>query len=620
MNKEHDPKLSRARYMSVLVAVALVALLGQLANLTLREQAAYSAQANAQQTRTIPIFAPRGAIYDRNGEALATNRPSYNLVINYPYYNQPEVLARLANVLNIPLEEIQERVEEGKGVPYEPVTVAENLSIEQYTLILEQQTGLPGVEVRTEQVRYYPYRELAAQALGYVGEISDAELEALKDKKYQPGELIGKDGLEDYYEDYLRGQSGSYVIPVDTNSQPIGPAEVVEPVPGDNLILTIDVKLQQVTERALDWQMYRLQTIPNAGDGHAYPNAKAGAAVVMDVHTGAILAMASRPSYDPNLFVGGISQADWTKISENAYLPMLNRVIHSSYQPGSTWKLMTASASLATGVTTPDEKVYSGSVYEPTGQKDWISYGHGWVDMRNALRLSSDIYFYEMGSRLGIERLVEYAKKFGFGSPTGVDLHGEIGGTMPDEEYREANGWYLGDTTSAAIGQIFTVTPIQLVRYAAAFANGGNLMRPYLVQEIQSTDGKTIKKTEPEVTAALPITEEIRRVIVDGMKMVDSANGTSDFATYSLPGIQTAGKTGTAENPPYDDYGLYIGFAPADDPQIAVAVVIEQAGHGGSVSPVARTIYAEYFGVELSSSDPARVPDSFEPIQSPSDE
>lgn len=615
MNQEHDPKVNRARWMTGLMAVALLVLLGQLANLTLAGQAAYLAQASAQQKRTIPIFAPRGVIYDRNGEPLATNRPSYVLLIHFPYYDQPEVLARVAEILNMPLEEVQARVEESKGAPYEPVRVAENLTVEQYTLILERQLELPGVEVRTEQVRYYPYRDLAAQVLGYVGEISDEELETYRKQGYVSGELVGQTGLEAYYEFLLHGKPGAYIIPVDNYAQPIGPAKVEEPTPGSNLVLTLDVKLQQTAQRALDWQMYRLQTIPNAGDGRAYTNAKAGAVVVMDVHTGAILAMVSRPAYDPNVFVGGISQADWEKLSSDPYLPMLNRAIQSSYQPGSTWKLMTASAALAEGVTTPEERVFSGTKYEPTGQRDWVPYGHGWVDMRNAIRLSSNIYFYEMGSRLGIERLVEYARKFGFGSPTGIDLGGEIGGVLPDEEYRESYGWYLGNTTSAAIGQIFSVTPVQLVRYAAAFANGGKLMRPYLVQEVQNREGETISVTQPEVTGELPITEGIRQVILDGMKMVDEGDGTSDFATWPLPGIATAGKTGTAENPPYDDYGLYIGFAPADDPEIAVAVVIEQAGHGGSVSPVARSIYAEYFGVELLKGDPARIPADFEPIQ-----
>jgi len=599
--------------MSGLITLALVALLAQLGNLTLWGQASYLAQATAQQTRTIPVFAPRGIIYDRNREELATNRPSYVLLVHYPYYNQPEVLSRLAEILNVPLETIQKRVEKGKGAPYEPVRVMENLTTEQYTIILERHPELPGVEVRTEQVRYYPHGDLAAQTIGYVGEISDTELELYRSKGYRPGELVGQTGLEAYYESYLRGTPGAYQVPVDTNSRPIGPAQYQEPVPGKNLILTLDAKLQKVAERALDWQMYRLQTIPNVGDGRAYTNARAGAVVVMDVKTGAILAIASRPAFDLNLFVGGISEEDWNALNSDPNLPLINRAIQTAYHPGSTWKLLTAAAALQEGVTTPYEKVFSGRQYEPTGQRDWVPYGHGWVDVRNALRLSSNIYFYEMGRRLGIEKLVEYAKAFGFGSPTGIDLGGEAPGILPDEEYRKANGWYLGNTTSAAIGQIFAVTPVQLVRYVAAFANGGKLMRPYLVQSIEDLDGTVLYTAQPQVTGTLPISEEVRRVVIEGMKMVDGPSGTSDFATWPLPGIKTAGKTGTAENPPYDDFGLYVGFAPADDPEIAVAVVIEQAGHGGSVSPVARSIYAAYFGVELPKNDPARIPDTFEP-------
>lgn len=612
MGKKPNPIALRTRTLTGVAIFAFLALVAQLGNLTLRQQITYASQAEAQQTRTVPVFAPRGSIYDRNGLPLASSQPTYALLIHFPYYDRPEVLERLAGILDVPVEELGKKVDKVRQRPYEAARLSENLTTGQYAEVMEQKDLLPGVQVQTQMVRYYPNGELAAQTLGYVGEISQEELEQRESEGYLAGEVIGQTGLEAYYDRYLRGTPGSDEVLVDIYGEPVSPVVRSEPEPGNNLVLTIDSRLQQVAERALDWQMYRLQTIPNVGDGHAYPNAKAGAAVVMDVKTGAILAMASRPAFDPNLFVGGISVKDWEALSSNEFLPMLNRVIQSVYQPGSTWKMMTGTSAVAAGVTTPYEKVFSGQEYEPTGQHDWVAWGHGWVDLPNALRLSSNIYFYEMGRRMGIDRLVEYARGFGFGSRTGVDLGGEAQGLVPDEEYR-GDEWYLGQTTSAAIGQIFTVTPLQLVRYGAALANGGKLMQPYLVQSVQDQQGQVLHATQPAQTGTLPVPQEVIDFAIEGMKLVDGPTGTSDFAQWPLPGITTAGKTGTAENPPKDDYGLFVGFAPADDPQIAVAVVIEQAGHGGSVSPVARSIYAEYFGVELPKNDPARIPETFEP-------
>jgi penicillin-binding protein 2 len=597
----------------VIVGVVLVAfagLAGQLGNLTLRQQQAYLARAESQSTRSLSIPAPRGGIYDRNMEPLAVNRPSYKLLVHYPSYNDAALVDKLAQILKLAPEEAGRRVDQQKDRPFEPVQLADDLSQEQYTEIQEQKQELPGVEVQVVPVRQYSRGDLAAQVLGYVGTLNQAELQQLEPKGYNSGDLVGRTGLEAHYESVLRGQPGERAVEVNSSSEPLAVVGNVEPKPGLNLVLSLNAKLQQSAERALDWQMQRLQTIPNVGDGRAYQNARAGAAVVLDVKTGAVLAMASRPSYDPNLFVGGISASDWNALNKNPFEPLLNRAVQGAYHPGSTWKMLTGSAAVTAGVITPSERVFSGSVYTPTGQKDWVPGGHGWVDLVNALRLSSDIYFYEIGLRLGIERQVAYAKSFGFGALTGVDLDEEVPGFLPDSDYRSKNGWWPGETSSAAIGQIFTATPLQLARYVAALANGGKLMKPYLVQRVEDGQGQVVRQTSPEQTGTLPITSEALETVVEGMKLVNLPGGTSDFATWPLPGIPTAGKTGTAENPPQDDFGLFVGFAPAENPQIAVAVVIEQAGHGGSVSPVARSIFADYFGVKLPAGDPARVPNS----------
>jgi penicillin-binding protein 2 len=612
--KKKDDTGKRAGVLATVVLVALASLIGQLGNLSLRQGGTYLAEASAQATRTLPVPAPRGIIYDRNMKPLAANQPDYVIVMHYPYFTKTDLVERLAGILGLPVSQLQARITKQQDHPYEPVRVATSVTPAQVARVLENGTSLPGVEVQEEPSRYYPEGELAAQTVGYVSEINSEQLDKLETQGYVSGELIGQAGLESHYEQVLHGKPGKEQVQVNNAFEPLGQIGVEAPTPGNNLVLTLDSGLTKTAERALDWAMYRLQTIPNVGDGHAYPDAKAGAVVVMNPKTGAILAMVSRPSYDPNLFTGGISEKDWNRLNNDPFLPLLNRATQSAYQPGSTWKMMTGTASLAAGVTTPYETVFSGRVYEPTGQHDWVPWGHGSVDLPNALRLSSDIYFYEMGRRLGIDRLVSYAKGFGFGSPTGVDLDSEAAGFLPDEAYREKNGWFLGQTTSAAIGQIFTVTPIQLARYVSAIANGGKLMQPYLVQSVQDVNGQTVQETQPKVTGTLPVPADAIRVAIQGMKLVNSPTGTSDFAQWPLPGIVTAGKTGTAENPPKADYGLFVSFAPADDPQIAVAVVIEQAGHGGSVSPVARSIYSDYFHVPLPKNDPARIPDDFEPV------
>lgn len=608
-----SPTARRSVALFGIVALTFSGLAGQLGNLTLRQEAAYRDRAVSQSTREIAIPAPRGTIYDRNMQPLAINRPAYRLLVDYPYYKDATVREKLSEILGMPMDKIEQQVKKQQDLPFEPVSLVDDLTPQQHAAILEQKQDLPGVVVQAEAVRQYPDKELAAQTIGYVGSLSEEELEELKDNGYRNGDQIGKTGLEAFYENELRGKNGVRQIEVNSYAQPLAEIGRTEPESGHNLVLTIDSKIQKTAGRALDWQMHRLQTIINLGDGHAYPNAKAGAVVVIDVKTGAILAMVSRPAYDPNLFVGGISTADWRRLNDDPFNPLLNRAVQAAYHPGSTWKMLTGTAAVTAGVTDPYEQVFSGKVYEPTGQKDWMPGGHGFVDLRNALRLSSDIYFYEMGIRLGIEKEVEFAKKFGFGDLTGIDLGEEVKGFLPDEQYRTENGWWLGQTSSAAIGQIFTTTPIQLARYVASLGNGGKIMRPYLVKEVTDNQGKVIKETQPEVLGTLPISQATLQVALDGMKLVNSPTGTSDFAQWPLPGMVTAGKTGTAENPPQDDYGLYVGFAPADNPEIAVAAVIEQAGHGGSVSTIARTIWADYYGIKLYSADPARVPDDFEP-------
>lgn len=618
MKNSQEPLQRRAAMMTGLVLVIFTVLTAQLGRMTLFEQGKYLTAAEGQRMRSLPVFAPRGIIYDRNMQPLVTNRAANSVFISYPFYNRPEVLLRLSEILNVPLAKIQQQVAEKKELRefFQPIRVKDDITPEQYAVIIERKSELPGVEIQPQPVRVYPHEDTAAHVLGYVGEINREELEQNPD--YIPGDLIGQTGLEAFYERELRGKHGVRQVEIDMDNRPLGEVRSAEPQSGNSLVLTIDADLQRVAERALDWTMWRIRNLVHL-DG-PWPNAKAGAVVVMEVKTGAILAMASRPAFDPNLFATGISEEDYKKLQDPILTPEINRALHKAYQPGSTWKMMTSAAALDAGVIGPYDTVYCSGVYDKAGNpKDWTPYGHGHVHTVGALQGSCDIYYYEMGYRMGIDKLVDKAKEFGFGSRTRVDLGAENPGLLPDKETRTEiwerqlrDPWGVGHTVSASIGQIVQVTPLQLVRYAATLGNQGKVMKPYLVQKVIDAQGNTVKEFQPEQVGHVKIEPEHLKAILDGMAAVDTPpGGTSDYAVWPLPGIKTGGKTGTAENPPRDDYGLFVSLAPLNDPEIAIAVVIEQAAHGSSTSPVARTIQSAYFKVPLPAKDPARVPDEF---------
>lgn len=610
----------RAAMMTAIVLIVLVGLLGQLGNMTLAQQSQYSVVAEAQRTRALPVFAPRGLIYDRKMEPLVLNQTVRAVFVRYPYYTRPDLLHRLARLLDLPLLELQQRVEQktASQAYYEPVLVKKGLTPQQEAMLLEQKVHLPGVEVQSLPAREYPHKDLAAHVLGYVGQVSQEELERKRTEGYLGGETVGQTGLEAFYESDLRGRHGLRQVEVNSYFEPLSVVQSKPPRPGNSLVLTLDADLQRVAERALDWNMWRIRNTV-IGDG-PWANAKAGAVVVLEVKTGAILAMASRPAFDPNLFARGITEAEYQKLQDPILTPEINRAIHKAYQPGSTWKMLTSAAALTAGVVGTHDKIYCSGVYDKAGNpKDWIPYGHGWVSTVGALQGSCDIYYYEMGYRMGVDRLVSMAKQFGFGQRTGVDLGAESPGFLPDTEERAEiwekqlkDPWGVGHTVSASIGQIVQTTPLQLARYTATIGNQGRVMKPFLVQRIVDSDGKVVREVAPQQVGHVKLAPEHLKVILEGMAAVNTGpGGTSDYVLYPLPGLSTGGKTGSSENPPRDDYGFFVSLAPLNDPQIAVAVAIEQAAHGSSTSAVARAIEAHYFKIGLPPMDPANVPLEF---------
>lgn len=604
----------RALIILLLMTAAVVLLLGQLGNLTLRQTTLAAEAVESQRTEQLWVSAPRGNIFDRHGRPLATNRPANVVFVRYPFYKDDAVLDLLSRILDVRPLDLRElaRRRITEGPLWVPIRVKDDITAEQYARILEHKDELPGVWVEVQPVREYPGGSLAAHVVGYVGRISAREWESRRSQGYRADDIIGKVGLEGYYENHLRGQEGERRVEVDPTWRPLGEARRArEPTPGADLHLTLDTDLQTLVERVLEWTLFRIQNTYNDWDKRYWDKATAGAAVVLDARTGAVLAMASHPTYDLNLMIRLWPEAEVERILTDAEQRFqLNRAAAAMYHPGSTWKMVTAGAALMEGVVRPNETVFSGREYEPTGQRDWLPGGHGSVNVVTALAKSSNIYFYEMGRRLGISRLEDYARRFGFGAVTGLDLDEEIKGFIPDAAFRQERGWYLGDTTSAAIGQIFEVTPLQLARYTAALANGGKLMRPYLVEQVRDAEGQVRFTQGPEVAGELPVSPDVLQLIRQGMEQVNSPQGTSDFAQWPLAGIKTAGKTGTSQYSE-DDYGLYVAYAPADNPEIAVAVVVERAGHGGSIAGVARAIFAHYFGVPLKAGDPAIIPPNF---------
>lgn len=620
--KEHERRQGRRSWALIgVVSIGGLLLVGSLARLALYERKQFSGEAQGQSLRVLNRIPPRGLIQDRNGRVLVTNEAVNTAYLFYPHYKDKQLLARLGELLGVPAQKLEERAAQKLSwqLYFEPIKLKEGITPAQYAMLSERANEFPGVEVHTDPMRVYPLKDSGAHLLGYVGEISEDELKQFKEQGYVGGEQIGQIGLEAFYEKELHGTPGKREVVINSYYQPVGVASVIEPKPGRNLTLTIDMDLQQQAERALEWAMYRLRT--EKGSDGPWPNAKSGAIVVMDVQTGAVLALASRPSFDPNLFVKGISEADYAKLQDPILTPMINRAVQKAYQPGSTWKMVTSAAALTHKVFGPYETYFCPGVYDKAGKPHcWLPGGHGAVDTANALRTSCDVYYYECGYRLGPDKMAAMAESFGFGAKTGVDLGGEAPGLLPTAKNRvdiwekELNDpWTIGHTVSSAIGQIVQATPLQQARYAAAIGNGGKVLKPYLVQRVTDSDGKVLFEAQPTQTGTLPISNETLTLLRRGMALVNGPTGTSDYGRWPLPVVGAIGKTGTAENPPRDDYGHYVSLSPAENPKLAIAVSIEQAGHGSWVCPAARAVEAYFHNVKLTGGDPAIIPPNWTP-------
>jgi penicillin-binding protein 2 len=629
----------------VFVVLAFVVLALQTWRLQIVQGGDYLEQAEHNRFRLQSLDAPRGVIYDRDGRLLAGNVPSFTVSIvpaDLPEEDEQRVLQRLSELLDVPISSrdhptdeepaidwrylseegdykpeahLQELVAAGRDSPFVPVPVKSEVSREAAFIIEEQRLDLPGVIVEIEPLREYISSTLFSHFTGYVGHIPEHEVDNYLDRPggdYDANDVVGLTGVELTYEEQLRGQKGRRHVEVDVTGRElrtIGPQ--IEPVPGHNLVLTVDAELQEMVATALE-------------KGLRNGESESGVAIAMDPGTGEILAMVSLPTYDANLFVGGIPEEEYERLKANERHPLVNHAIGGQYPPGSTFKIVTASAGLEEATVTRNSLLFCpGTIWIPHrfAPDDpelaqpfncWLKTGHRSISMVEAIAQSCDIYFgllaggYGEFEGVGQEALHTYGSYFGLGEPTGIDLPGEASGLVPDEKWKRltyGETWVTGDTYNAAIGQGFILaTPLQMVNAMSSIANGGNLYRPTVAREIRDFDGNLIRPFTPELIRKLPISEETMALIQQGVRGAVT-HGTAQGANLGF--IAVAGKTGTAEYPGQRDWegnlpthAWFTAYAPVEDPQIAVVVFVEGGGEGGLVAvPVAAEILAGYFGM-----------------------
>jgi len=589
---------------SAVVLFFLVIIIMRLWYLQINNGEEYESRAYDNRVRIRQVAAPRGHILDRKGREIVTNRPSFNVsLIQEDSHDLGDVLKRLAPVLDMDVSELWEKIREASDTPrYVPVLLKEDIDWQTLAYLENHNHEFSGIRTEVQPLRVYQYDDLAANIIGYLGSISKKELAAADPGIYSGGDIVGKKGLERIREADLRGEKGYSYSEVDAKGFEQQLLKAVEPLPGREIHLTIDVDLQQIAESYM-----------SAGE-------KSGAVVVMEVKTGRVLAAVSAPSIHINDFLGGISVKKWKALLDNPKHPLINKVIQATYPPGSTYKMVTALAGLATGVINEDTVLYCPGSYHFGNRtyRCWKHAGHGPVNLQKALSESCDVFFYQVGQRVGVDKLAEFAGKLGLGKETGIEMDYEKPGLTPTRDWKlkyRKTKWQDGETLSVAIGQGFNlVTPLQLCAMTATLANGGKLYRPQLVEQVVDPEGKVVASFSPELVSQVTGMDRYFKKIKLGMEgVVQGKHGTA--RNVAIDGLTIAGKTGTAqvvklaqyrhlkeENIPYlyRDHAWFTCYAPAEDPEVAVTVLVEHGLHGGSAAgPIARAILNQYFSGRL---------------------
>lgn len=559
--------------LGIVCGLAMAGLIARLAYLQLVIHPQLLQRSEGNRLRIVPIPASRGNVYDRKGRLLAGSRFSYSVTLHPTKLDKKsadEVYQRLEELLALPAEDIARKVAAaGFQSPY-PIYLKRDVDDQTIAQLLENQTKFPGIGISQEAVRFYPHGRLAAHVLGYTGEITQKELETRAPKGYKSGDIMGKAGLERIYDETLRGQDGGTYMEVDARGRTIRQFKVEEPVQGTHLVLSVDFDLQKAAEKHLEGQK--------------------GAVIVMDVNTGEVLAMASKPDYDPNLFTGTISPKDWKEVQAQDH-PFHNRALNA-YPPGSTFKIVTTIAGAETGVVTPSSLWMSTGYLRIGGMVMHDHEAHGAVNIEQAFAYSVNTAYSEIGLRTGIGPIKLWADAFRLGTATGISLPGEADGHIPDRAWKKKyikEDWYAGDSANSAIGQGFNqVTPLQAARMMVALGNGGDVLKPELVKSIRQPNGATKQMLKHEVqnhVTIKPLTMDmLNRGMIGSVKY-----GTSGI--LARPDIVVGAKTGTAQDPPRKDHAWMVALAPMHKPRIAIAVFVENGGWGASTAgPIAKTM------------------------------
>jgi len=580
-----DPGKQRVLGMTVGVLAAFLVVIGQLWYLQVLEGARLQELSDKNRIRIRPVAAPRGVLFDRNGLPLVDNRPAFTLsLIPREIDDRARVLSRVSVLLKIPYAELDDALGRVPGDPLMPVRVRRGLTLEEVAKVEEWKLELPGVIVEVEPQRMYPTSRFAAHLLGYVREANE---EQLRQGRYRRGDMVGQSGLERLLDQYLRGTDGGERIEVDALGRPIRLIQHTEPVPGAQVVTTVDRRIQEAAERAME--------------GHA------GAVVVLDPRDGDVLAMVSTPAFALDQFTGTIDRDAWVQLIRNPAHPMLNRTVQSQYAPGSVFKIIVAAAGLQETTLTPMDHIFCDGQFHLGNRTfgDWKEGGHGTVDLHHAIVESCNVYFYQAGLRIGMDTIARYARAFGFGTSTGIDLPGEKPGFIPASR-RGRRPAFLGDTANMAIGQgAVLATPMQVARMMAAVANGGVFFKPRLVQRVLRADGRVLYSDPGRVNGHVELSPMVWAFL--RQSLLDVVNEGTGVAAH-IPGIEIAGKTGTAQlvaNSRAErgqDNAWFASFAPANDPQYVVVVMIEHGGKGGEVAaPIARAIYDAIFFEKVAS-------------------
>jgi penicillin-binding protein 2 len=591
---------NRLLLAGLFILTAFTVLVGRFTWLQVVQREYYHTLAEANRISVVPVVPNRGVIYDRNGEVLAANYSAYTLEITPSKVgNVDRAIDELAQVIDVaPRDRRRFRKLQEESKNFESLPIRTRLTEEEVARFAVNRFRFPGFEIKARVFRSYPQGELASHAIGYIGRINDADVRRIDQRGHTPNykgtDHIGKLGIEGAYEQELHGMTGSEQVEIDAGGRAIRSLGRAEPQSGNNLYVTLDLKLQRIAEEA--FQEFR------------------GALVAIDPKTGDVLALVSRPGFDPNLFVDGIDPVNWDALNNSPDKPLNNRALRGQYPPGSTIKPFMALAALENKKRSPEFTISDPGFFTLPGvahrYRDWKKEGHGSVNMHKSIVISCDTYYYGLAVELGIDAIHSFLSRFGFGSQTGIDIDGELQGIAPSQEWKWARfkqKWFTGDTVSVGIGQGYLLaTPLQLAAAVATIANGGAPVHPRLVKAVQ--DAKTQERRELPSRNGEPLglkPENLKLVtaaMVDVTRPGGTASRASAGATYAI-----AAKTGTAQvigmkqGEKYDekrikeqhrDHALFIAYAPADDPKLAMAILVENGGHGGdTAAPIARQVF-----------------------------